>query len=252
MELENKTILITGASSGIGRALALKLLQKECRLALAARRIELLNEMAVLPHKAELLILKCDVGQKEENKKAFREINERFGNIDIAILNAGISIPVTAENFNSSAAEEIVKTNFLGNVYWIELLLPSFVKKGNGIIAAVSSLADNRAYGLTFYNPCKAALSLFLEGLYLEMKKYKVKIITIKPGFVNTGMTEKKNFIMPFLLSSDCAADKIIKGLEKEKKIIQFPFMTVLLTRVIGLLPLTAYNFIYNSISKKG
>ncbi len=130
------------------------------------------------------------------------------------------------------------------------MLLPDFIKNKEGLLAGVSSLADNRAYGTTFYNASKAALTIFLEGLRLDMKKHNVQVLTVKPGFVKTPMTDQNNFKMPFLLSAEDAADIILKGIEKEKKIIQFPFATVLLTRIVGLLPLSVYEFLFCRMNK--
>jgi short-subunit dehydrogenase len=244
MTFDKKTILITGASAGIGRALAEKLAQTECNLILTARRIELLEDLKnQSSKKARIEIIKCDVSRKEDVRSAYERTKNIFGIPDLVILNAGVGIPVTVENFSSHPAEEIIKTNFLGVVYWTEVLLPDFIQRAGGIIAAVSSLADNRAYGVSFYNPSKAALTLFLEGLRLDLKKYNIKVLTIKPGFIKTGMTASNNFKMPFLLQPEDAARIILKGIEKEKKIIQFPLPLVLLTRIIGLLPLTVYEF---------
>lgn len=244
MTFDKKTILVSGASAGIGRALAEKLAQTECNLVLTARRIELLEELKNgNSNKARIEIIKCDTGMKEGVLSAYGRIKNIFGIPDIVILNAGVGIPVTVENFSSLAAEEIIRTNFLGAVYWIELLLPDFIRKHGGIIAAVSSLADNRAYGVSFYNPSKAALTIFLEGLRLDLKKYNIKVLTIKPGFVKTNMTASNNFKMPFLLQPQEAARMILKGIKEEKKIIQFPFMMVLITRIIGFLPLSIYEF---------
>jgi short-subunit dehydrogenase len=244
MELENKTILITGASAGIGRALAEKLARTKCNLILTARRIQLLEIIkSKNNYSARIEVVKCDSGCKDEVMAAYEYAKKVFGGIDIVILNAGVGSPVKVEEFSSSGAEEAMRTNFLGVVYWVEVLINAFIEKRGGIIVGVSSLADNRAYGATFYNSSKAALSNFLEGLRLDLKKYNVRVLTVKPGFVNTHMTAQNNFTMPFLLSPEEAADKIIRGIEKEKKIIQFPWQTVLLTRIIGLLSLTVFEF---------
>lgn len=244
MTFDKKTILLTGASAGIGRALAEKLAQTECNLVLTARRIELLADLKNRnSNKAHIELIKCDVSKKEEVLSAYEKTKNIFGIPDIVILNAGIGIPVTVENFSSHSAEEVIKTNFLNVVYWTELLLPDFIQKNDGVIAAVSSLADNRAYGVSFYNPSKAALTIFLEGLRIDLKKYNIKVLTIKPGFIKTNMTAANNFKMPFLLQPEDAARIILKGIEKEKKIIQFPLAMVVITRIIGLLPLTVYEY---------
>ena len=245
MKTENKTILITGASAGIGRAIALRLAKKNCRLFLTARRIDLLEEIKNSPlNSAQIEIFKCDVSKKEEVSAAYAKAKEIFGKIDIAILNAGTGSPISVENFNSHGGEDAFGINFFGAVYWIELLIKDFIEKQEGIIAGISSLADNRAYGATFYNPSKAALSVFLEGLRLDLRKYNIKVLTVKPGFVDTHMTSKNKFKMPFIMSADKAARIIISGIEKEKCIIQFPLPMVFLTRILGLLPSKVFDFL--------
>jgi len=251
MNFTQKTILITGASTGLGKAMAQKLANYNCNLILTARRIELLEEIKNNPsNKARVEIFKCDVSKYEDVKSVYEQAKNIFGQIDIAILNAGVGIHVTVENFISRSAEETFGVNLLGVVYWTEMFLPDFIKKQEGAIVGVSSLADNRAYGTTFYNASKAALTIFLEGLRIDMKKYNVKVLTVKPGFVKTPMTDQNNFKMPFLLTPEAAAEIILKGIEKEKKIIQFPFATVLLTRLIGLLPLSVYELLFWRVKK--
>ncbi len=243
MTLENKTILITGASAGIGKAIAGKLSLINCRLILAARRISLLDEIKSNPAaKAEIETVQCDVSKKEDVAAAYKFAVEKFGNIDIAILNAGVGMHVTPTAFNSEYAEKVMGTNFMGVVYWIEHLLKDYLKNNRGTIVGISSLADNRAYGTSFYNPSKAALTIFLEGLRLDLKKHNINVITVRPGFVETDMTSRNNFKMPFLISPSKAAEIIVEGIIKEKKMIQFPIPTVLLTRIIGFLPLSLYE----------
>lgn len=251
MNFNKKNVLITGASSGIGRAIAVKLARHDCNLILTARRTDPLNEIKNNSgNKARIEIFKCDVSKIDEVKNTYEQIKNIFGLIDIAILNAGTGIYITPETFNSSAAEEVFGANFFGVVYWTEMLLPGFMKRKEGMLVGISSLADNRAYATTFYNPSKAALTVFLEGLRLDMKKYNVKVLTVKPGFVKTPMTDRNNFKMPFLITADKASNIILKGIEREKKIIQFPFQTVLLTRIIGLLSQSVYEFLMGSLNK--
>lgn len=249
MDFENKTILITGASTGIGKAIGERLLNTKCNLILTARRNELIKDWLsnIENHKAEILILKNDVTDKVNVAESYQKAGIRFGKIDIAILNSGIGKSITPETFNSQAAEDIINTNFLGVVYWIEQLLPDMMKGKSGIIAPVSSLADNRGYsGSGFYCASKSALSIFAEGLSIDLKKYGIKVLTIKPGFVKTPMTDKNKFKMPFMISDEKSADYIITGIEKEKAIIQFPFPAVLGAKIIGLLP----NWIYRILSR--
>lgn len=254
MNFEDKTILITGASSGIGKAVAEKFLNENCRLILTARRTRLIKEYAETAQitKNSPLIIGCDVSKKEEVASAYKLIKEKIGKIDIAILNAGVGHAVTPENYNSLYAEQIFGVNIMGIVYWVEQLLPEYLKSRQGMIVGVSSLADNRGFsGSGFYCASKAAASIYMEGLRVELKRYGIKVITVKPGFVKTPMTDQNKFEMPFLISPDKAAQIIINGIKKEKRVIQFPWQTVFLTRIVGLLPGSFYEYLASKVKTK-
>lgn len=247
MQLNGKTILLTGASTGIGAALVPLLAKENCRLVLLARRKELIDEIvsSLNESNSEILTLQCDVSIKENVIDSFNRVKEKFGDVNVAILNAGVGFRGSVKDFDSSKAEATFGVNVLGLIYCVEQLLPSMMKKKEGIIAGVSSLADNRGFaGSGFYCGSKAAASTFLESLRVELVDYNVKVITIKPGFVKTPMTDKNEFKMPFLMDSDKAAQIILKGLKKEKKVIQFPFATVLGSKFIGTLPVYFYDYL--------
>lgn len=251
MNLNDKIILITGASTGIGKALAERISKERCKLILTSRRIELLEELkrSLKVGDGNILALKCDVSVKNEVEETFKIIKDKFGCIDVAILNAGTGHNMKPEDYDSKYADEIFSTNILGMIYWIEQLLPDFLKKNNGTIVGVSSLADNRGYsGSGFYCASKAAASIYLEGLRVELKPYNIKVITVKPGFVKTPMTDKNNFSMPFLMPVEKAARIIVDGIKKEKRIIQFPLQTVFLTRLVGLLPGSFYEWLAGKV----
>jgi short-subunit dehydrogenase len=252
MNFKEKTVLITGASTGIGNAIAKNLINEGCNLILTARRSELIEKDFSHINNEKLLILKCDVSKKEEVRNAYQSSISRFWKIDIAILNAGYGEPVTVNNYNSEFAENTFGANVFGIIYWVEQLLPEFIRNKNGIIAGVSSLADNRGFsGSGFYCSSKAAASVYLEGLRVELKPYNIKVITVKPGFVKTPMTDKNDFEMPLLMSSEKAASIIIDGIKKEKRIIQFPWQIVWITRFVGLLPGSIYEYLARRFGKK-
>ena len=247
MNFENKVVLITGASSGMGRGIAVELAKKKCKLALAARRMNYLIELKSelnLPEE-EIIILKCDVKNKNDVEAAYKMIIQKFGGIDVAILNAGSGRAMNILEYDSEYADEIIGANFFGIIYWVEQLLPDFIKNKKGIIAGMSSLADNRGYsGSGFYCASKAAATFYLEGLRIEAKPYGIKIITLRPGFVKTPLTDKNKFQMPFIMPVDKAVKKIVRGIEKEKRVIQFPWTILFLTNIIGLLPGRLYEWL--------
>lgn len=247
MTFAGKTVLVTGASTGIGKAIAQKLLKQNCNLVLIARRTKLIEDFIYqsLTTNHQPLVLRCDVSKKEEVAAAYEQIKQRFGGVDIAILNSGVGRNVTVETYNSKDAEDTFGANVFGIIYWVEQLLPDFLKKKNGVIAAVSSLADNRGFsGSGFYCASKAAATTYLEGLRVELKPHNIKVITIRPGFVRTPMTDQNNFKMPLLMEPEKAAEIIIRGIEKEKRVIQFPWQIYLATRIIGALPGSVYEWL--------
>jgi short-subunit dehydrogenase len=247
IELKNKRIFLTGASSGIGYALAKKLVDEGCIVSVIARRIDRLHELAaeLKGSQGKIHTYQCDITDIERVREVTSEIGNISGGIDIAILNSGIGRPEGVDNYSSGYAAEIFGTNVLGMIKCIEVLLPLFIKQKKGVIAGVSSLADNRGYSKSgFYCASKAAATIMLESLRVEMKKFGVNIVTIKPGFVRSEMTAKNKFKMPFLMDAERAAGIIIKGLKKEKRIIQFPLPTVIGAKIIGLLPGRLYEYL--------
>ncbi len=247
MELRNKTILLTGASSGIGKAMAMRLARENCDLILTARRENLLEETekTIREQNGRVRIYRCDVSDKEDVKQLFENMRNEKIKIDAAILNAGVAFRNEIGDFDSMRAEKTFGTNVLGIIYCVEQLLPIFRENGGGLIVGVSSLADGRGFPKSgFYCASKAATSKYLESLRNELKPFNIKVLTVKPGFVKTEMTAKNEFRMPFLMSADKAAEIIFKGIKKEKRIIQFPYAMVLITKFIKILPDFIFDFI--------
>ena len=142
MEFKNKTILLTGASTGIGKEIAKTLVMIDCTLILLARRTNLIEEYLskINNKRAEIFVLECDVSNKESVSESMIRIKSKIKNyIDIAILNAGISYRTDITEFNSKHAEEIFGVNVMGIIYWFEQLVPEMMKRKDGMIVGVSS-----------------------------------------------------------------------------------------------------------------
>lgn len=250
MDFNNKIILITGASSGIGKELAVQLAKHNCTLILLARRTNLLNEIVnqLKSGAANLESYTCDVANPPNVYDVFSEVKRKYGKIDIAILNAAVGIKMWVKDFNSQKGQQAFDINMFGVTQCVENLLPDFIKRREGMIVGVSSLAESRGWkGNGFYSASKAALSILLESLRVELKSYNIKVITVKPGFVRTPMTENNKFPMPFLMNVEKAARIIIRGIKKEKKVIQFPLPTVIGSKVLRIVP----NFLFDYLSNK-
>lgn len=249
INLTNKVILLTGASTGIGKELVRQLAKENVKLAILSRRKELLDNLTKeINSPSRILAYKCDVRDFNEVKSVYSQIKSDLGEIDIAILNSGVSYRMSESSFELDKAREIFDTNFFGVINFIHLLKEDFIKRKSGVIVGVSSLADTRGFPASgFYCASKSALSIFLESLRIELKKHNISVITVRPGFVRTPMTDKNEFYMPFLMEADKAAEIIIRDIKKNKRIIEFPFLLSLMVKILKILP----NGIFEYLSSK-
>lgn len=242
-------ILITGASRGIGKALAYRYAEEGARLVLLARDTDALKCIAddLQRFHTDVHWTHCDVVNRDDVRSAIAFAVERLGHIDIAILNAGTGAPEWFENFNLDKAKPVFEVNLFGVLHGIEALLPVFRNQGYGALVGVSSLSDVRGFpGSASYCASKAAISTFLESARVQLKPYGIDVITVRPGFITTSLAMKNEFYMPFLMPADKAARIITKGIRKKKSVIQFPRPIVLSTQLIRLLP----NWIFDPLSR--
>ena len=247
MDLKNKVVLLTGASSGIGYSLAKSLPKENCSLALISRRKNILDELVseLKSGESKIFSYKCDVGNIDDVRDTINQVKKDFGKIDIAILNAGASHRVDVKEYSAETAREIFDVNTFGIINFVEQILPDFIQRREGMVVGVSSLAEARGFPKSgFYNASKSAASLLLESLRVEVKPFNVKVITVKPGFVRTQMTDKNEFQMPFMMDVDKAVKIIIDGIKKEKKIIQFPLPTVIGSKIVKFMPNWLFDFL--------
>ena len=232
-----KRAIITGASSGIGHALAHELARRGWKLALLARRGDLLNDLAK-ELDAEGVV--CDVTDKVAVREAVRQLG---GTFDLAIANAGVSIPGHATKFKLDDAEQVMRVNYHGMLYLFDAVIPAMVERKSGRFAGVASIAGLRGIPAAGpYSASKAAMQAFLEAARVELKPYGVGVTIVNPGFVVTPMTAKNRFRMPFLMSPEKAARIIADGLESGKRVIEFPWQMSRIMRLARLLPDAVYD----------
>ena len=246
MNFKNTVVLLTGASSGIGNQLAKDLAKEGAKLALVSRRADLLDSLVgEINQNSSVKFYKCDVTIKQEVVQRILQIKKDFGKIEIAFLNSGVAYRSSVLDYNSKDAETTFYTNVLGAIYCIEQILPEFIKENRGAIIGVSSLGDGKGFPKSgFYSASKAAFTILLESLRIELKKYNVKVVTVKPGFVKTAMTDKNEFEMPFLMNVERASRIIINGLKKDKRIIEFPFGTTLGAKILRMMPTKWFEYL--------
>ena len=235
MSFAGRVAIVTGASSGIGWALAHTLAAEGCKVGLIARRREQLAALAgeIENRGGTTASAVADVAEREPTISAIREVAARLGPVDLLIANAGVGAPTTVEPFNVGDIEKMFRVNVLGVVYSLEAVLPQMLERRSGHLAAVSSLAAYKGLpGESGYTASKAAVNVFMEGLRVQLRGKGIAVTTICPGFVKTPMTEVNEFKMPWLLSADEAARRIVRALNRKRKIYNFPWQTALLMKL--------------------
>ena len=248
--MNKKTIWITGGSTGIGRALAIKFASEGWNVAVSARRTELLNELKKINENIHPYPL--DVTDKEKCNKIFNEIKNKFENIDICFFSTGTWNPKKEKEIDVEQMEEVFKINFFGTVNSIKAVEQYFRERKNGIITIVSSIAGYRGLpNSTGYGPSKSALNNLAESLYFDFKRHNVRVCLVSPGFIKTPMTDKNDFKMPFLKTPEFAADQIYDGLiNKNIFEIHFPKALTLTLKFLSFLPSKIYFKLVGRMTK--
>ena len=246
----NKVIWITGASSGIGKALALKFANEGWQVAASARRENLLNEISVLNENISSFPL--DVTNKDNCKETFQLIKNKYQNIDICFFSTGTWDPKKEKEIDVDQMKKVMEVNFFGTLNCIKVVENYFREKNSGHISIVSSIAGYRGLpNSTGYGASKAALNNLAESLYFDFGRYNVRVSLVSPGFIKTPMTDKNEFKMPFLKTTEFAADKIYKGLMHGSSFeIDFPKELTLILKFLKILPDWLYFKIIRKLTK--
>jgi len=222
-----KTALITGASSGLGYAIALELARSGTRsFALLSRRAEPLEELAAELKSlgATARVVPIDVSEHDELIRVIQELDEEVGGFDLVLANAGIGSSGPALQIDFHALRNTINVNVLGAMATIMAVLRPMVKRGHGTVAGMSSIAGQRGLpGSGAYSASKSALSTWLDTLRADTSKTGIHVTDIRPGFVKTPMTDKHTYHMPFLVDIDVAARRCVRDLENGKAVCSFP-----------------------------
>lgn len=233
-------MLITGASSGIGEALAVELARLGARVGLFARRADRLKRLAArIEHDgASALVLPGDVAIRQDVHRAVEQMVAHWRTVDVLIANAGRGMHGAAET-DAEAVRHVYSVNFLGAVNALEAVLPWMRRQGRGHVAAISSgtaLLPRLAASPT-YASSKMAMGRYFEGLGRELRAEGIFVTVVYPGFVRTEMTSGHKW-MPFALEPDEAAFLIRRGIERGRRRVIFPRRTLWLGRIAQLAPL--------------
>ena len=248
--MNKKTIWITGGSTGIGKALAIKFADEGWNVAISARRENLLKEIS---EKYEnIFSFPLDVTDKSKCKEVFGNIKDKFDNIDICFFSTGTWDPKKEKDIDVEQMEKVFKINFFGTVNSIKAVEKYFKEKNSGIISIVSSIAGYRGLpNSTGYGPSKSALNNLAESLYFDFKRFGVRVCLVSPGFIKTPMTDKNDFKMPFLKTPEYAADKIYDGLTNKNIFeIHFPKALTILLKIFSFLPSKLYFGLIGRMTK--
>jgi len=246
----HKKIWITGASSGIGKALALKFAKENWKVAVSARRKELLDELA---QNENISSFPLDVTHDGLVKTSFSNILNEFKELDLCVFCSGAYDPKLEKEINMDQIKKIMNINFFGVLNCIKTVEDYFKNKQKGHISVVSSVAAYRGLpNSSGYGPSKAALTNLTESLYFDFKKHNVRISLISPGFIRTPLTNQNTFNMPFIKSPSFAANKIYKGLTRGSAFeIHFPKELTIFLKVLRILPYRIYLFLINKFIKR-
>jgi NAD(P)-dependent dehydrogenase (short-subunit alcohol dehydrogenase family) len=247
-------VLVTGSSSGIGAAVARHLGRHGCRLVLFARRAAELEAVArdVEAAGGSALVVPGDATSLEQVRAAHERIVRDAGPVEVAFLNAGIGDVTTITRFNAEQIRRLFDINVMGQVNWLDVLLPAMVARRGGTIIGTSSLARDRGLPSSgAYSASKAAVSVLLEALRVEGQAYGVRVVTFEPGFVKTPLTAKHKFKMPFLVEADDAAARLCQAVAAGRRVVRFPLPMSIASRFGGLLPPVIGDRVFAQVNRR-
>lgn len=243
---------ITGASSGIGSALAAHYAARGAQLGLVARRREALADIARgLPGEPALYV--ADVADAQAMRDAAQDFIARFGLPDIVIANAGISVGTLTEHAEDiEILGRVLQTNVVGLAATFQPFVAPMCAARRGTLAGIASVAGMRGIpGAGAYSASKAAAITYLEALRIELKPSGVKVVTVCPGYVATPMTAVNKYRMPFILPADVAARRIARIIDAGRGYAVVPWQMALVARAMRLLPNAAYDRLFKRAGRK-
>ena len=259
-DLRDKIVVITGASSGIGKALAGEALTRGAKISLCARSLDKLQ--AAFTENEHTLLYKADVSKEQECEHFIKATLERFGRIDVLINNAGISMRALFNEVKTDVLRELMDINFWGAVYCTKYALPSILQH-KGVVASISSIAGHRGLpGRTGYSASKFAMQGFMEALRTELLHTGTSVVWFCPGFTasnirnvaraadgtsqaETPLAESK------LMSAETSAKIMMDGIEKRKRTLVMTLQGKLTVFLNKFFPGIADKLVYNHFLKE-
>jgi len=243
---KNKIVFLTGASSGIGEALALAMAERGATLGLLARRKELLDELAAQCEAAggKARVFAADVTDAAAVQRAADAFRDEFGRIDILIANAGIGgNNAETRALRPHAVKKVVDINLMGSFHSIYAVLPQMIEHGTGQLVGISSLAGIRGLPKSAaYSASKAGMTALFESVRLDTRGKGIDVTIIQPGFIKTPLTSGRSNKMPFLMELDDAIPLFLRAIEKKKKFAAFPWQLATIVRLGKIFPAWLYD----------
>ncbi|GAB3362663.1 SDR family NAD(P)-dependent oxidoreductase [Modestobacter lapidis] len=249
MEIAGARIWITGASSGIGAALARELADRGAHVAVSARRADRLAEVAG----DRMVAVQVDVTDRSATVAAGAAVRAALGGLDVAVLNAGTWSEFVVDPWDSQLFADHLQVNVLGAVHSLEAVVPAMLAAGRGRIVGVASVAGYRGIpGSEAYNAGKAALISLFESLRGSLAGRGIIVQTVNPGFVRTTMTERNRFPMPFRVEPAVAARAIADGIARDRAEVVFPLPMAVGMKLARLVPARAWTALTAQLARRG
>lgn len=243
---KDKVVFLTGASSGIGEALALNMAKRGVTLGLVARREDLLKSLAdkCEQNGGRARWFSVDVGDSKAVSDAAESLINDFGKIDILIANAGIGgNNEQTRNFEAEAVTQVIQTNLIGAINSVAAVLPHMLERKSGQLVAVSSLAAYRGLPKSAaYCASKAGMTAFFESLRLDIQHKGIDVTIIKPGFIKTPLTSGRKNKLPFVMELEDSIPYFLNAIEKRKKFAVFPWQLGAVVRTARFFPAWLYD----------
>ncbi len=246
MNWDGKVVFLTGASSGIGEALALAIAKRGGTLGLVARRRERLEDLSnrCKAYDGKTRVFDLDVTDEAAVYQAADEMRSEFGRIDILIANAGIGgNDEETRAYHPPSVKKVIDINLLGAVNAVHAVLPGMIDRGEGQIVAISSLAGFRGLPRSAaYSASKAGMTAFFESVRLDVRNKGIDVTIIQPGFIRTPLTAGRANRMPFLMELEDAVPLFLKAIEKRKRFAAFPWRLATIVRAGKFMPAWLYD----------
>ncbi|NMT63676.1 SDR family NAD(P)-dependent oxidoreductase [Marinobacter orientalis] len=247
-------IWITGASSGIGEAVTRELMQQGHRLVITGRRQAALDELCSLAPE-RMKPATADTTDREALQAISGDL-EAFGSLDMAILNAGTCEYLEIAEYDSSIIDHNITTNVVGTARCLDIALPALRRTAQQGRPATLVFVSSSAWWFPFgraegYGASKAALTYFAHALRADLASEGIDVVVVSPGFVKTPLTDRNDFPMPFLVSAEDAASRIVNGLRKGKTEIAFPKRFTWTLKLLGALPQGVIDRMSASMSRQ-